>query len=162
MRRQQVDLTDITQQLRERIETTVWCTLATVDGSGRPRTRIVHPVWEISDDDVVGWVGSRPTPKVRHIEADPAVSLMYWDPRHQQVAIDASATVHRDAATCRALWERFSSHPEPYGYDPAPMWPDGPESDGFVAIRLVSDRIELFGAPPLVWRRDLAGVAGRG
>jgi hypothetical protein len=24
----------------------VWCTVATVDGRGRPRTRILHPIWE--------------------------------------------------------------------------------------------------------------------
>ena len=24
----------------------VWCTVATVDASGAPRTRVLHPVWE--------------------------------------------------------------------------------------------------------------------
>ncbi|MDT7578039.1 MAG: hypothetical protein QOH17_4372, partial [Pseudonocardiales bacterium] len=28
----------------------VWCTLATVDGPDRPRSRLVHPVWQIGAD----------------------------------------------------------------------------------------------------------------
>lgn len=141
-------------ELRHRIETTIWCTLATTDLDGRPRTRIVHPVWEIGPDRVVGWLGSRPTPKLAHIERTPSVSLMYWDPRHTQAIIEADAVVHRDDVTRRRVWDQFSSFPEPYGFDPAPIWSDGPDGDGFVVIRLEPRRIELFGAPPRVWRRS--------
>jgi hypothetical protein len=60
----------------------VYCTLATVDRRGRPRSRLVHAVWERPDEDeLVGWVGSRPTPTRRaHIRANPFVSCFYWDP----------------------------------------------------------------------------------
>lgn len=33
----------------------VWCTVATVDRRGRPRTRILHPIWEVVDGRPVGW-----------------------------------------------------------------------------------------------------------
>lgn len=141
--------TAIEPEFEERIRSTVWCTLTTVDSSGRPRSRIVHPVWEGG----IGWLGSRQTPKVGHIERSPHASVMYWDPRHQQVIIDAEASVHTDDATCQRVWDLFSSFPEPYGFDPSPMWKDGSTSDGFVAIKLEPWRIELFGAPPVVWRR---------
>ena len=39
----------------------VYCSLATVDRRGRPRSRLVHAVWERAGDRIVGWVGSRPT-----------------------------------------------------------------------------------------------------
>ena len=29
----------------------VWCTLATVDRRGRPRSRLVHPIWPGGPDD---------------------------------------------------------------------------------------------------------------
>lgn len=148
------EFADLATEFSRRVESTVWCTLATTDGANRPRTRIVHPVWDLSAGTPVGWLGSRPSLKLRHIERVPSVSLMYWDPRHEQVIVDADAEVHRDADTCRTVWDMFSSFPEPYGFDPAPIWPGGPEDDGFVAVRLIPRRLELFGAPPRVWRRD--------
>ena len=37
----------------------VWCTVATVDRRGRPRSRILHPYWERTPDGLVGWITSR-------------------------------------------------------------------------------------------------------
>lgn len=140
-------LSDLEPELSERVSSTVWCTLATTDRAGRPRTRVVHPVW----DGAVGWLGSRPdTLKLAHLTATPWVSLMYWDPRHQQVAIEARATICDDAASLAAAWAAFSAPPEPYGYDPSPIWPDGPDV-GFVAVRLDPVRVSMFGAPPRTW-----------
>src|SRR5690349_1107935 len=110
-------LAELASELEARITSTVWCTLATTDPAGRPRTRIVHPVWEIGDGEVVGWLGTRTgTPKLRHLQAHPWASLLYWDPRHQQVSIDARATVHTDGETCRRVWDLMASLPEPYGF----------------------------------------------
>ena len=36
----------IESEFIERAHRMVWCNMATVDPDGRPRTRIVHPVWE--------------------------------------------------------------------------------------------------------------------
>jgi hypothetical protein len=53
----------------------VWCNLATVDRRGRPRSRLVHPIWERTGDGLTGWIASRPTPLRRaHLAATPFVS----------------------------------------------------------------------------------------
>ena len=33
----------------------VWCTAATVDRANRPRSRVLHPVWEWGDGVLTGW-----------------------------------------------------------------------------------------------------------
>ena len=72
----------------------VWCTVATVDTRGRPRTRILHPIWEVIEDRPVGWIGTTRSPlKTRHLAANPYVSCGYWSP--------AQETVYAD---CRAAW----------------------------------------------------------
>lgn len=147
------DLAEVVADLEERITTTVWCTMATTDASGRPRTRIVHPVWELDGGAAVGWLGTRAgTPKLRHLEANPWTSLQYWDPRHRQVSIDAAATVHTDDPTRARVWELMASFPEPYGFDPVPMWPDGATGAGFTVLRFDPVRITLFGDPLQIWR----------
>jgi hypothetical protein len=143
------DFDEIAGEFRRRVVKTIWCTLATVDTRGRARTRIVHPVW----DGPTGWLGARAgTPKLAHIAEHPDVSLLYWDPDHEQVTIDARATVESSKDARKAAWAAFQVPEPPYGFDPAPIWSGGPEGDGFAAIRLVARRIELFGALPLVWK----------
>ena len=34
----------------------VWCTAATVDVSGAPRTRVLHPIWEWENGTLTGWI----------------------------------------------------------------------------------------------------------
>ena len=55
-------------------------------------------------------------------------------------------------------WERLAAAPEPMGYDPAPIWPDGPTGDDFAALRLDPWRIQAKSAaamataePYVVW-----------
>ena len=56
----------------------VWCAMTTVDAKGRPRSRIVHPVWEFDSDGLTGWVTTRRTPvKVAHLAGNPYVSCAY-------------------------------------------------------------------------------------
>jgi len=144
----------VAEEVERRITSTIWCTLATTDPKGRPRTRIVHPIWERTSDGVVGWLGTRTgTPKIGHVEQTPWASLLYWDPRHQQVTIDAEVSVHVDDDARRRVWDLLSEPPEPYGFDPAPMWPDGATGEGFTVLRFDPVRITLFGQPPQVWRR---------
>jgi len=137
------DFDVIAAEFHRRVAKTIWCTLATVDARGRARTRIVHPVW----DGPVGWLGTRAgTPKLAHLARHADVSLMYWDPDHEQVTIDARATIESSPAACRAAWAALQAPDPPYGFDPEPIWPGGPEGEDFVAIRLVARRIALFRA----------------
>ena len=74
----------------------VWCSLATVDRRGRPRSRLVHPIWEPTDDGLVGWLTSRPTPLRRaHLAATPFVSCSYWDPAHDVAVAECARRVGR-------------------------------------------------------------------
>ena len=138
----------------------VYCSLATVDCRGRPRSRLVHAVWERVGDGVVGWVGSRPTRLRRaHIERTPYASCFYWDPAHDVAAAECGVTWIEEDDGRRHAWERLSAAPEPMGYDPAPIWPDGPTGDGFVALRLDPWRVQAksaaamaAGEPYLVWK----------
>jgi len=55
-----------------------------------------------------------------------------------------------------AAWERLRSAPPPMGYDPAPIWPDGPLGGSFAALRLDAWRVRLRrgaagGVPFTVW-----------
>jgi hypothetical protein len=143
------DFDAIASEFHRRVAKTIWCTLATVDTHVRARTRIVHPVW----DGPVGWLGARAgTPKLAHVAAHPDVSLLYWDPDHEQVTIDARATIESSLDGRSDAWAALQDPAPPYGFDPAPIWPGGPEGDDFVAVRLVARRIELFGRPPVVWK----------
>lgn len=57
----------------------VWCTVATVDGQGRPRTRILHPLWTWDGERLTGVIATGPTPvKVANLQASPYVSCNYW------------------------------------------------------------------------------------
>src|SRR5690606_24693458 len=61
----------------------VWATVATVDEAGRPRSRILHPMWEWDGESLVGWIATGPTPVKRaHLDHSPYVSVTYWAPDH--------------------------------------------------------------------------------
>jgi hypothetical protein len=141
----------------------VYCSLATVDTRGRPRSRLVHAVWERTGDGLVGWVGSRSTPMRRaHLERTPFASCFYWGPLHDVAVAECGAMWIEDGEGRSEAWERLSAAPEPMGYDPAPIWPDGPEGDDFVALRLDPWRVQAksaaamaAGEPYLVWTPDI-------
>lgn len=124
----------------------VWCSAATVDAAGRPRSRILHPIWEWDGASLVGWIATGPTPAKRaHLAAHPYVSCNYWSPDHDTCAAETAASWHLDLETRRAVWEKFATAPAPVGYDPAiiPGW-DAPESDTFAALRLDPWRLRVF------------------
>jgi len=50
-----------------------------VDTQGRPRTRILHPIWQWDGTSLVGWVATGPTPTKRaHLAVSPFASRSYW------------------------------------------------------------------------------------
>jgi general stress protein 26 len=125
-----------------RIRRIVWCTVATVDRAGRPRTRILHPIWEGS----TGWIATgRHTLKTKHLAKNPYVSCSYWDQQHQQVYVDAKAEWVDDAKEKLRIWELYKSTPPPLGYDPQMIWREGPDDPTYGLLKLTPWRIELFG-----------------
>ena len=116
----------------------VWCTVATTDAAGRPRTRILHPIWEWDGAALRGWIATSPrSPKAADLAATPAVSLTYWDATHDTCTADCDTAWETTAEERRAGWDRFAHGPAPVGYDPSiiPGW-DEPSSPGFGILRL--------------------------
>jgi hypothetical protein len=108
----------------------VWCTVATVGPDLRPRTRILHPLWEL-DAELIGWIVTRATPvKVRHLEYSPYLSCSYWEPGQEVAVADCRAEWVDDPATRQRVWELYRDAPPPLGYDFWSVFPDGPATGG--------------------------------
>jgi hypothetical protein len=141
----------------------VWPSVATVDADGRPRSRILHPIWLWDGTALVGWVASGPTPVKRaHLDAHPDVSVSYWTDTHDTCTAECRTTWAFDDDTRTWLWDLFVHAPAPVGYDPAivPAWAGGPTSPAFAALRLEPWRLRVFpgtvllgqGGDVLTWR----------
>lgn len=146
-------LADVLEPTQEIVESIVWCTVSTVDPSGSPRSRLMHPVWAWDGEVPVGLVTARTTAlKVRHLAAHPHVSCFYWDPSHHTVAIDAVARwLPRDERI--GAWRTIEATAPPVGFDPAMIWPDGPDSVDCGILELRATRIVTspVGRQPLLW-----------
>lgn len=131
-------LAEIEQEFVERAHKMVWCNLATIDTHNRPRSRVVHPVWEGG----IGWIGSRPTShKTKHLAQNPYVSLAYVADVAVPVYIDAFAEWITDDTEKQRVWDFFKNTPAPVGYDPAPMYKNGLADFG--VLKLTPWRIEI-------------------
>ena len=147
-------LAHVTALARPIVERIIWCTVTTVGPTGHPRSRLMHPVWWWDGDAPTALVTARPTAlKIRHLAANPIMSCFYWDPAHDTVAIDATADWLDTAARKRA-WDQIKGIEAPVGFDPAIIWPDGPESGDCAIIRLTARRIVATpaGLPGYSWR----------
>jgi hypothetical protein len=139
----------------------VWCSATTVDRAGRPRSRVLHPIWRWDGERLTGWVGTEPSPtKLAHLARNPHVSCTYCTIGTMDSCIaECTAELAFDDATCTMVWELFKSAPPPIGYDAAAVgvtgW-DAPTSPHFVALRLRPWR--LYVLPGEVQRS--AGVPG--
>jgi hypothetical protein len=125
----------------------VWATVATVDAANRPRSRILHPLWELEGESLTGVIATGPTPpKVAHLAHSPFVSITYWAPNHDHCTAECRASWVDDVDERVEIWERFKAAPEPVGYDPAIVvpWKDGPRSEAFGALRLEPWRLRVF------------------
>jgi hypothetical protein len=138
------------------VERIVWCTVATVGPDREPRCRLMHPIWFWTGTRPEALVSARPTPLKRaHIAGRAPVSCFYWDPAHATVAIDAVAewVPHDERAHA---WATIRNVPEPVGFDPAIVWPEGPETPDCAFLRLTAHRILVTpaGQSGLRWSAD--------
>jgi general stress protein 26 len=148
---------EIADEFRERVERIVWATVTTVDGRGRPFSRILHPIWE----GETGWIiTGRQSPKARHLSANPAVAVSYWDPAHDTVIAQCRAEWCDDADTKLRIWNLFKDTPPPLGYDPAAFLPGGPTDLGYGLLKLTLARVDCWtlaalmqGESPRTWIR---------
>lgn len=140
----------------------VWASAATVDRSGRPRSRVLHPIWEWDGETLVGWVGTGPTPVKRaHLDHSPFMSLNYWGPSQDTCVAECRVAWAFDLETRERVWNLLKNAPPPVGYDPAviPVWNE-PSDDAFAALRLDPWLLRVFpgtvlmgkGGEVLTWR----------
>ncbi len=155
-------LADVVPAFVEMAHRLVWCSAATVDAQGRPRSRVLHPIWQWDGQRIDGWIATSPTPLKRaHLKASPYLSLNYWAPSQDTCVAECRASWAFDDETRTMVWELFRAGPEPVGYDPAiiPGW-DSPTSETFAAIHLEPWRLRVFpgtvmtgqGGEVLTWR----------
>jgi hypothetical protein len=136
-------LDDIVDEMVERAHRMVWCNAATVDRQGRPRSRVVHPVW----DGPIGWWGARRDSfKGRHLSAHPWVSLAYISDLAQPLYVDCHAAWADGMEEKHFAWELFQRIPPPAGYDPAPIYGSA-DHPNFGLLQLTPWRVQLVDAP---------------
>lgn len=145
----------------------VWCTVATVDAGGHPRTRVLHPIWEWDGTTLTGWIATSPlSPKRADLDGTPVVSLTYWDPTHDTCTADCDTEWELEPEQKVAGWSRFADGPAPVGYDPSmiPGW-DSPEAEHFALLRLSPFRLRVMPGSLMMrgegrllsWRAPVAG-----
>ncbi len=139
----------------------VWCTASTVDSQGRPRSRILHPIFRVVDGLPVGWVVTSKTPvKAAHLAAVPFMACSYWSTEHDTVLVDCRAGWVEDAAGKQQVWDLFMSTPPPLGYDLSGYGEQGPANPLFSPLRLDPWRIQILSGAefsagtytPRMWR----------
>jgi hypothetical protein len=125
----------------------VWASVATVDENARPRTRILHPIWEWDGTDLFGWIATVPSPVKRaHLAVHPEISASYWTTTHDTCSAECLVEWYLDDETRTAVWKKFANGPASVGYDPSivPEWTGGPLSDQFAALRLSPYRLRVM------------------
>ena len=144
---------------------TVFCTATTVDPHGRPRGRVLHPIFVVRAGEPVGWALTGRTPlKTRHLARNPHVSCAYWSPSHDTVFADCVSTWVDDDREKRDVWALFRDTPEPLGWGPAGLAGYGPQewrSPLFTPLRLDPWRVQVVAGAAyptgdlvgLVWHR---------
>lgn len=134
------DFSVIAEAFAQRIGAAVWCNAATVDQHGRPRSRVVHPIWEGRTGYVTTAV---PTAKVNQLAAMPWISLAYIAEPFRPTYVECAVHIRNDRATKHHVWDLFARTPEPLGADLSSAWGDV-DNPGYGVICLEPWRIELY------------------
>jgi general stress protein 26 len=107
---------DIEPEFIERVHRMVWCSLATVGPDNRPRSRVLHTMWQGN----IGWLLTRrQTFKTQHLAHNPYVSLAYIADILKPVYAECRAEWVDDPGEKQRRWDWFKNTPPPLGYDPA-------------------------------------------
>jgi uncharacterized pyridoxamine 5'-phosphate oxidase family protein len=137
------DFAEIEAEFSRRVAKMIWCSAATVDGQGRPRSRILHPLWE----GATGWICTHRTSfKHKHLARNPFMSLAYITDLMQPVYVDVQTAWEADLAEKRRVWDFFKSTPEPLGFDPAQDF-IAYDHPNFGLLKLMPWRIALVSFP---------------
>ena len=141
---------DIKDEFLATVAKVVWCNVATVDTVGRPRSRVLHPMWEGS----TGWIlTGRNSLKSKHLDENPNVSLAYIADPFKPIYVEATAEWVDDDDEKQYRWDWFKNTPEPCGYDPTPFF-GSVDSPGLGLLKIVPRLIELYelGGKRTIWK----------
>ena len=145
----------VQKEFVERAHRIVWCTVATVGPDHRPRSRILHPIWELAEE-LTGWIVTRATPiKRRHLAYSPYLSCSYWEPGHEVAVADCGAEWVTDVVTRQRVWELYRDAPAPLGYDFWSVFPAGPAGESPALLRLTPYRLRLADVETLSGRKEV-------
>lgn len=127
---------------------TVFCAATTVDGKGRPRGRMLHPIFLVRDGRPLGWALTGRTPlKTRHLEANPHMSCSFWSPSQDTVFAECMTSWVEDGSEKEDVWNVFLDTPEPLGWGPDGMAGYGLErwrNPVFTPLRLEPWRVQVM------------------
>ena len=145
----------------------VWCGVATVDRRGRPRSRILHPIWERTAGGVRGWVVTRRSPlKTAHLERTPYLTCTYWDATHDVAIADCHASWEDDRDEHARVWALYAGAPDTVARKIAATAEalgiarfDMKYSAGTLAHEKLMRSIELYGSEVIPRVRELIGAA---
>jgi len=144
------DFNEIKDEFIQRAHDAVWCSVATVNRADRPRSRVLHPIWE----GQTGWIATgRHTLKTKHLEQNPYVSLTYMKDPLNPVYVDCRTEWIDDKDEKQRIWDLFTTTPEPLGYKLAAFF-GSVDNAGYGLLKLIPWRIELYslGGASKVWR----------
>jgi general stress protein 26 len=127
---------EIEDEFLQRVRTMMYCSAATIDLHQRPRSRVLHPVWE----GVTGWVTTGPrTAKAAQLAANSFMSLAFIADPFKPVYVECHAAWQDDSATRQRIWDLFKT----FDVDLSVSWGDV-ESPTYAVLRLDPWRIELY------------------
>ena len=107
--------------------------LTTVDGDGRPASRLVQPL-DVDGDGALR-VGTSPrSRKAHHVAAQPVATYACEDrDGYGYVAVRGPVVIRRDEELRRSVWREELEL----------FFPEGPDGDDFVVLQLDPERIEV-------------------
>lgn len=125
-----------------------FATFITLDGTGAPQARIVDPF--APEDDLTVWVATNAlTRKIVQIEADPRVTLLYFDAStFSYVTLVGTAAIVRDPAEKAKRWKDAWTS----------LYKDKNRGDDYTLIRVTPSRLEISSQAqgmmndPVTWR----------
>lgn len=155
---------EIEQDFADILGDIVYATMTTVDGRGRPRSRVLIAVWEVIDGAPLGWLATFPTPvKTAHLAVNPHASFSYWSAKQNTVAVDTVATWVEGLADKQHVWDLYEAgSPRGVGYPPGRFW-RSPADPAFGVLRLEPYRVQVLrgvdlaaGRPSRIWAPAIA------
>jgi len=125
---------ELLEAARKLVKTTEYCFFITEGGDGCPHARLMQP-YEPEQDFTIYFGASPRSRKVREVRRRSEVSLAFYNQQDTAyLTFVGTSTIVDDAATCRKYWRSNWND----------LFPGGPESDDYVLIKFVPERIEMM------------------